>query len=250
MRKYSKQALMLVRGIVIVSMLLFGALNVGTASAQDVEDVEIDAELAKGEQLAGIVEAVGPDSITVGGVTIQINSATQLDDLYKVGDFVEIDYYLTVDGVMMANEVEVEEPDDDDDVDEDDDVDDEDEEVLEVGEDFELVGTIESINGDTVVIAGKTIRIDSLTQFDGVLVPGAHIEIEVVIAPDGSLVAEEIEISDDQPSIGGGTTSNGSQSGQGLSGADNGSDSLDTDDCDDDDEGGSEGGDSAEESDD
>ena len=70
----------------------------------------------------------------------------------------------------------------------------------------ELEGSFESISADGshIVVEGKTFLINSETKVEGVLAalaPGSVIEIKYAEQDDGSLVAVEIEVEDDEADL-------------------------------------------------
>lgn len=85
------------------------------------------------DKVFGMVEALTADSVTIGGVMYQITSFTKFEDAVAVGDQVEIEIAVNVDGTFSALEIEKVDDDDadddadDDDTDDNDDVDDDEE---------------------------------------------------------------------------------------------------------------------------
>jgi hypothetical protein len=61
----------------------------------------------------------------------------------------------------------------------------------------DIEGTIDSLTDNTVVIDGQTILINADTEIEGTLAVGATVRVEILIQPDGSLLALEIEVVDE-----------------------------------------------------
>lgn len=105
------------------------------------EDVDEDVDDDDDElEFKGFVEAIDGESWTVGGVTFLVTSATEVEDLIVVGDYVEIEAVWSVDGLLTAVKVKLEDQhgeggDLDDDMDDDDDDEDDDEHEDEDEED-------------------------------------------------------------------------------------------------------------------
>lgn len=57
----------------------------------------------------------------------------------------------------------------------------------------EVFGTIESINGDILVIDGVTLKVSRSTEMKDMLAVGDQVKAHVSSLPDGSLLAREIE---------------------------------------------------------
>lgn len=97
------------------------------------------------DKVFGVVEALAADSVMIGGVTYQITSFTKFEDAVAVGDQVEIETVVNVDGTLSALEIEkidndaaaadADDDDDDDADDADDDADDDDDDDDDVDDD-------------------------------------------------------------------------------------------------------------------
>ncbi|MBE7535362.1 MAG: hypothetical protein HS124_06495 [Anaerolineales bacterium] len=72
------------------------------------------------DKVFGVVESLAADSVMIGGVAYQITSFTKFEDVVAVGDQVEIEIAVNVDGTFSALEIEkVDDVGDDDDADDD-----------------------------------------------------------------------------------------------------------------------------------
>lgn len=67
------------------------------------------------------------------------------------------------------------------------------------GDEGEVSGTIDSINGNTIVIDGQTYTVpDDLAADLAALTPGSTVKIEFFVDANGNLVITQIEVEDDQ----------------------------------------------------
>jgi hypothetical protein len=107
-------------------------LEDGTFLAVEIKLEEMDDDDGAKLEFVGVVEAIGSDSWTVAGRIVPITSDTEIEDGIEVGDMVKVELRLTVDGTLIAREIEFYDDDDmdldhdDDDHDDDDDEDDDD----------------------------------------------------------------------------------------------------------------------------
>lgn len=172
----------------------------GSIVALEVNPVE-EGELLPGEvEIIGPVKAFDTDSLTIGGLVIDI-SAAELEDalVLEVGSVVKVHMSLVTDASGVESWVarEVQDGTDDSQDDGSDDSNDDTSNESHPGE-FEIVGTLTSIDGDTIVVAGLTIDIVS-AEIKGMLVEGALVKVHLSLV-DGVLVAREVELHDSRPS--------------------------------------------------
>jgi hypothetical protein len=90
---------------------------------------------------------------------------------------------------------------------------------------FEMKGTVESISNNILIVNGQTVYLDN-AKIDGVLKPGANVEIKGYYAADGSFIVTEIKVKDSGSGSGGSNENSGSDSGS-NSNDDSGSSSND-----------------------
>ena len=143
-------------------------------------------------EIKGFIRALSDSTLTVGGLTFQVTSLTRIygeDDQslsfadLQVGQFVEVKGYFDLrHRLLFALEIKVEEIDE---------------------EEFELVGRIEAVGSDSLVVGGLTFRINDSTVIEdawdrpltlGDLQVGMLVKIEALIQPDGTLLATEIKV--------------------------------------------------------
>jgi uncharacterized membrane protein YgcG len=58
---------------------------------------------------------------------------------------------------------------------------------------FEMKGTVESISNNILIVNGQTVYLDN-ARIDGVLTPGANVEIKGYYASDGSFIVTEVQV--------------------------------------------------------
>ncbi len=172
----------------------------GLIVAREVKSVE-ESELLPGEvEIIGPVEAFDTDSLTIGGLVIDITTAELEDALVlEVGAIVKVHMSVVTDATGVESWVAREVQDGTDDNSQDDNSDDSNDDNSDDSHpgEFEIVGTLSSIDGDTIVVSGLTIDIAS-AEIKGTLVEGALVKVHLSLV-DGVLVARELELHDSRP---------------------------------------------------
>jgi hypothetical protein len=136
---------------------------------------------AKADDIHGTADNITGTSMTAGNKTLVIDGNTEILGQLVSGSIVQIRARVQDDGTLLATRIAVKNNDDDKD------------------NDDEIEGIIQGIgaNNSSIVINGHTILMDEHTRIDdGQLVVSARAEVEVVKQQDGSLLATEIEIED------------------------------------------------------
>ncbi|MFW6135915.1 MAG: DUF5666 domain-containing protein [Chloroflexota bacterium] len=139
-------------------------------------------------EFTGMVEAISDDgSYVIDGWTVYTDHNTEFDphkDAIVEGAIVEVEAYRHADGILLAIEIELEHDYDADDYDE-----------------VEFTGMVEAVYDDgSYLIDGWTVHTDHNTEFDphkDAIVKGATVEVEAYRQEDGSLLAVEIELEED-----------------------------------------------------
>ncbi len=65
-------------------------------------------------------------------------------------------------------------------------------------QEFDVKGTIDAIQGDTITVDGKKITLGPGVQVEGQLKVGATVEIQGVLQPNGVLVVKEVDVEEDE----------------------------------------------------
>ena len=167
----------------LLLLTLFG-LGVLFAPPTHADDDEIEVE--------GVIEALGDETLTVGGFTFLVTGATEIDgddgdisfeDL-AVGQFAEVEGFYAADGTLVAEEIEVEDGGGDD------------------GEEVEVEGLITTLTDDGLTVGGLFFLVTEATEIEGDggdigfedLAVGQFAEVEGHYDASGDLVADEIEV--------------------------------------------------------
>lgn len=177
-----------------VVLHVFGFLQQdGVIIALSLNDPDDDIEDDDTIVISGEVEAIGDDTVTMNGLTIDVSGA-EFDVELEVGVVVVIVINVPTDSVIIAIEINL--PDDDDDDDQDDN---EDDDVIIV-----IEGPVESIDLNVIVIYGITIQLDGDTTVLDNLQIGDIIVIEgngdfengvlVIVVINITVIEIEIEV--------------------------------------------------------
>jgi len=176
----------------------------GELIAEEIEFEErSDTEV---EGRVGAIDAVN-QTVTVGGITFAITDTTKFedddDDLNQsfgfndlaVGDEVEIDGFVDTSGALIATKIERD--------------DDESENDEEDEKEVEIEGAISEIGPNSLIVVGRTILFDANTEFEldddditvseflAALNVGDIVEIEGFDYGNGNIIAQEIELEED-----------------------------------------------------
>jgi hypothetical protein len=144
--------------LVMIALLLIAALPAAAQAAALVE-------------LVGTIEAVAADSIVVNGQSVDI-SAAEMQVAAEVGLLVEVEGLLQTDGSIVAREVKA---------------------VTDgtLPGEFELIGILDAIDGDSIEIAGQLIDVTNAEIKPGVSV-GELVKVHASMTIAG-WVAREVE---------------------------------------------------------
>jgi hypothetical protein len=225
-------ALVEVKGTVVAGQMLADSIELKESMPGDVgTDVE----------LFGSVETITGAVYMIGGKTVNTDASTEFVGAVVVGSFVKVHATLNTDGTYLAREIElisavVVTPGDDDDQDEDQDDQGEDEDEQEI----KITGVLESMVAGLWVVDGIEFVVDDTTKIEGDPQVGDTVKVEAHVQSDGTNLAHEIELEDDESIGDDDDSSSDDDEDSDSSGSDD--DDQDEDDDDDDDSGGSSGG--------
>ncbi len=127
-------------------------------------------------EFTGMIEAIADDQWTISGNVVRIRVETDILGSPQVDDVVEFKGVRQSGGEIWATRIR----------------------LLTMPE-YEFEGVVESIAGDTWIIAGQTVRVNGDTQIIGDPGVGSYVQIRVVQMPDDSLVAKVIFVVPDTP---------------------------------------------------
>lgn len=130
-------------------------------------------------ELIGLLAGIRDTTLIVSGQIIDITGA-EVRGVPEIGQWLRIHASVTGPNTWQAREVEV--------------MTDDDTPRATTGDEFEITGTLERIDGSTVVVAGQSIDISSAEINDPLLI-GTRVKVHVIAAA-GVLTAREIELAD------------------------------------------------------
>lgn len=138
----------------------------------------------------GTVQAIDSASWMIADQLIKIDGVTQIDAGIVVGDTVKVEGTLQ-DGSLLANKIEKDSslsPESS-------------ETPAPAGQEVEISGLLQAINGGIYVVGGVEYHTNSATEIKGVLVVGDFVKVHASLQADGTYLAREIEKSDDDDGI-------------------------------------------------
>ena len=181
-------------GLVAAGIMLIVATLVPNGLAAAHFEVE-ENEPGESLKLGGTIEAISENSITILGLQFQVNEATDIEGILRIGEFAKVEFNVAEGTTLVALEIEAEDELDENDGDDQDDPEDEDleEEETEDLEDAKATGVVEAFSESSITINGQVYTFDGDTELDEGLQVGAIATIEFVTLPDGTLLATEVE---------------------------------------------------------
>ncbi|MBI4289795.1 MAG: hypothetical protein HY671_15380 [Chloroflexi bacterium] len=138
-------------------------------------------------ELVGAIESATPTQIMLFGKKVAIDAQTQVKGTLQAGALAKVEGSLQPDGSILAREVKSP-PDAREEL-----------EARTRGVDpIGLRGTIQSVTGNEMVIAGKKVIRDAQTEVTGTPQAGATAKVEGGLQADGSILAREIKVPSDK----------------------------------------------------
>ncbi len=132
-------------------------------------------------EFVGILESIGETQWMVNGLALQVGPGTEFKTNLQPGDLVKVHAVVGEGGILTAREIEPttdDHPDDSSD---------------RVGE-FEFVGLVESMDGQTWTVGGQQLALVAGSEIDDQIAVGSLVKVHTIPQPDGSLVVREIEL--------------------------------------------------------
>jgi hypothetical protein len=138
---------------------------------------------SNGTEFTGVVESINSDNWVIAGKTFAVTSQTEIKGAIAIGDPVKVHVFTASDGTMTVSEIELAAG------------------AINSGnsgngmsaDDMKLTGILEQIGLDQYVIGGQVVLITPQTILDSNLVIGSMVKVELIVNPDGTLTAKEIE---------------------------------------------------------
>lgn len=158
------------------------------------KEITLQSDLSDEESVKvefyGEIESITSGVYVVNGLTVNTDENTEIKGDLMVGDLVKVEGWLNADGTVLAHEIKlafaVKGPSDDN-------GEDDDHEEDEV----KMTGLVESISETMWVIAGTSFLVDDSTKIEGTPEIGDMVKVEAFIQSDGTYLAKEIELEDD-----------------------------------------------------
>jgi hypothetical protein len=140
------------------------------------------------KDVTGAITAIGASSVTIqtdSGQSMTFQASADVLDGFEVDDQVDVTYYSEADGTLVADDIE---PVDDGSAD-------------DGGDDLDAIGTVSALAPDSITIqvdgAGPMTFEADPDVTDGIGV-GDHVDVSYYQDDDGSLVADDVELTDDE----------------------------------------------------
>ncbi len=126
--------------------------------------------------LVGVVQSISRSTWTIGGVQLIIQKDTQFDPGLQIGNQALVLVYSSDDGKFYARAILNHNP--------------------APFQPFEIQfnGTLESIDGQALTIAGRRVESNAQTVFEGNIVPGIQVNVVSRVEQDGTLTALSVSV--------------------------------------------------------
>jgi len=166
-----------------------------TLTAQEIKAVELDSASTPDAgsdtevEFTGVVGSMDAASWMVGTQTVAIDAATEIKDAIVVGDTVKVHASVLADGSLLATEIKLAEDSNGDGA--------EDEDGM-LPDELHFFGAVEDMQADHWVVGGTTFLISPDTEIKDTIVLGDMVKVEATQNPDGSYLAQEIELKDQE----------------------------------------------------
>ncbi len=148
----------------------------GSLLAERIRLVEVSAGLPF--EFTGVVQAIAADAWTISGVSVAVDADTEIKGEIAVGDVVKVEGWIDEDGIWLAHEIKL---------------------VGAEESTFEISGNVDSI--DPWSVAGISFEIDDWTEIEEGIAVGDLVKVEGRILPDGTWVADEIKLLDEDDQL-------------------------------------------------
>jgi hypothetical protein len=134
-------------------------------------------------EFVGAVVSIGTDSWVVGDQTLALTPETEIKDAIVVGDMVKVHALTGTDGSFTAREIELAG-----------------DQAAEGDDKLHFFGVVETIQADSWVVGGTTFMIGPDTEIEAGIVVGDSVKVEAILQTDGSYLAHEIKLGDEDES--------------------------------------------------
>ena len=134
------------------------------------ENIRLLTDTGMPFEFTGLVQQMGSTSWTVSGISVTVDSHTQIETGLKVGDVVKVDGHILPNGTWLADEIK----------------------RADEERQFEFSGVVQNMN--PWVVSGISISTTEETEIDAGIKIGDRVKVEGRILNDGTWQAEEITL--------------------------------------------------------
>jgi hypothetical protein len=127
-------------------------------------------------EFTGLVQQIGSTAWTISGITIAVTTTTEIEAGLQVGNLVKVEGHILLDGTWLADEIK---------------------RAAEFENRFEFSGVVQ--NMAPWMVSGITFTTTEQTEIDAGIKIGDRVKVEGRILADGTWLAEEIQLLDNQP---------------------------------------------------
>jgi len=166
----------------------------GTSVQLQSAEVKTDPSGATEMEFTGLVDSIGPEAWSVGGLTVGITVATEIAGEPQVGDLVKVHALIVPPETLVAREIALAESPTDEpsstDV------------PPAPGDEIEFVGQVVTIAADAWTVDDQVVAVTSETEIKGTITVGDLVKVHALVGPDLSLTAREIEPASEEDALG------------------------------------------------
>jgi len=137
------------------------------------DEIQRAPEFENRFEFSGSVQSLNP--WRVSGIAFTTDTNTQIDSGIEIGDRVNVEGRILADGTWLAEEVRL---------------------LNDQTLTFEFIGQVTSIN--PWIVSGITFTVNSSTTIESGIVVGDRVRVTGIVQPDGSLLAQRIELVDQE----------------------------------------------------
>lgn len=132
-------------------------------------------------KLIGMVEAVTENSITINGMTFNVDSPVDLTTLFEVGTAYEFEYFLNPDGSITVKNFTLADGSSD---------------GMSSGEDMKFMGMLEAVTENSLTFDGMTYTVNTTEDLTTLFTAGQSYEIEYTLNADGTITLVKYSLED------------------------------------------------------
>jgi hypothetical protein len=139
------------------------------------ENIRLLTETGLPFEFTGLVQQIGATVWTISGITVAVTNTTEIEAGLQVGNVVKVEGHILTDGIWLADEIK---------------------RAPEFENRFEFSGIVQ--NMAPWLVSGITFTTTEQTEIDAGIEIGDRVKVEGRILADGTWLAEEVRLLDDQ----------------------------------------------------